>query len=83
MLQHIKDFYANLLQSKDDQLSDTNLEDLGLKARMQDKNDDLGSLLTINELGSVLKQMKSNKTPGIDVLGKIKILHCTCTKQMF
>ena len=66
MLQHIRDFYANLLQSKDDQLSDTNLVDLGLEARIQDKNDDLGSSLTINELGSVLKRMKSNKTPGID-----------------
>ena len=66
VLQHIRDFYANLLQSKDDKLSDTNLVDLGLEAGKQDKNDDLGSPLTINELGSVLKQMKANKTPGID-----------------
>ena len=66
VLQHIRDFYANLLQSKDDKLSDTNLVDLGLEAGKQDKNDDLGSPLTINELGSVLKRMKANKTPGID-----------------
>ena len=51
VLQHIRDFYANLLQSKDDKLSDTNLVDLGLEAGKQDKNDDLGSPLTINELG--------------------------------
>ena len=66
VLQQVRDFYGNLLQSKDDQLSDTNLVDLGLEARIQDKNDDLGSPLTITELGSVLKRMKSNKTPGID-----------------
>ena len=65
MLQHIRDFYANLLQCKDDQLSETNLEDLGLEAGKQDKNDELGSPLTINELASVLKQMKLNRTPGI------------------
>ena len=55
MLQHIRDFYANLLQNKVDQLSDTNLEDLGLEAVKQDKNNDLGSPVTINKLGLVLK----------------------------
>ena len=57
---------TKLLQNKDDQLSDKNLEDLGLEARKQDKNDNLGSPLTINELGSALKQMKLNKMPGIN-----------------
>ena len=66
VLQHIRDFYANLLQSKDDKLSDTNLVDLGLEAGKQDKNNDLGLPLIINELGTVLKRMKANKTPGID-----------------
>ena len=66
VLQHIRDFYANLLQNKDDKLSDINFEDLGLQPKNQDQNIDLGLPLTVNEVGTVLKRMKSNKTPGID-----------------
>ena len=30
--------------------------------------EEMGTLITVEELGVVLKRMKSNKTPGIDVI---------------
>ena len=66
VLNQIKDYYANLFKNKDDQLSDLNFDDLGLVPVKGNGNIDLGLPLTIKEVGYVLKQMKSNKTPGID-----------------
>ena len=66
VLDHIRNYYANLLENKDDQFADINLEDLGLVQKKLDQNDKLGLPLTVEEVGSILKRMKSNKTPGID-----------------
>ena len=88
VLHHIREYHVNLFENKDDKLSLINFEDLGLKSGKNAINVDLGLPITINELGSALKQLKHNKTLGIDgitsefliiVWGKIKILHPTCT----
>ena len=46
-------------------LDKVNLEDLGIRQNNLDK-EDIGTILTAEEIGLVLKRMKPNKTPGID-----------------
>ena len=66
VLHHIREYYADLFKSRDDCIMDTDLEKLGLKKSKTVTPEELGSLLTVSELGCVLKKMKPNKTPGID-----------------
>ena len=67
ILHHVRKFYANLFQSRDDRLMDFDFEKLGLKNNNKTTaNEDLGKFLTVKELGFILKKMKHNKTPGID-----------------
>ena len=70
ILDHVKLYYQNLFKSRDSSLSDADLDRL-LKNipinKLEEKDNCLleGSL-TISELGEALKNMKHNKTPGID-----------------
>ena len=67
VLNHVRNYYANLFKSRENDLLDINFEQLGLsKSKPISEEDDLGTLLTVNELGNVLKKMKHNKVPGID-----------------
>ena len=66
VLHHIREYYLDLFKSRDDNIFDTDFQELGLKKTKKEIADDLGSLLTASELGLVLKKMKPNKTPGID-----------------
>ena len=70
ILDHVKLYYQNLFKSRDSSLSDADRDRL-LKSipinKLEEKDNCLlkGSL-TISELGEALKNMKHNKTPGID-----------------
>ena len=55
ILHHVRKFYANLFQSKDDRLMDFDFEKLGLKNNNKTTaNEDLGKFLTVKELGFIL-----------------------------
>ena len=53
------------MKTKTKTLDKIELEELGIP-RSKHKIDDIGTPLTVNELGLVLKKMKPNKTPGMD-----------------
>ena len=87
ILGQVQQYYSNLLENKDDSLQSINFENLGIKASTRVPEEDIGLPLTVDEIGQVLKKMKSNKSPGIDgsricqtILASIKILHCKCDK---
>ena len=69
ILNHVREFYAKLFENKDMQ----NANDIIIKNHISSKNKltheesaSLNGPITINELNHVLKNMKNNKTPGID-----------------
>ena len=66
----VKQFYADLFKSRDDQIDNIDLETMLEKtdiAKLSRKEATaLEGPLTIDELGIALKKMKNNKTPGID-----------------
>ena len=64
VLHHIRTFYENLFKSRDNNLNNVDFKEMGLKEGAP--LEEMGNLLTVEELGVVLKRMKSNKTPGID-----------------
>ena len=70
ILKEIEFFYSKLFQSRDTEISDIDLNKL-FKNRHINKltstdSQGLGKPLTSDELGKTLKDMKNNKTPGID-----------------
>ena len=64
VLDHIRSLYENLFKNRDDNLSDMDFKKMGLEQRRP--LEEMGTLITVQELGAVLKRMKSNKTLGID-----------------
>ena len=70
ILQEIANYYSHLFKSFDNQLTDINLENLtgGIPIRKLTKIESayLEKPLTVSELGAALKEMKNNKTPGVD-----------------
>ena len=66
ILSQVQQYYCNLFESKEDTLQSIKLESLGIKSNAKIPEQDIGTLLTVDEAGQVLKKMKSNKSPGID-----------------
>ena len=70
ILNHVRLYYQNLFKSRDSSLSDADLDELlkDIPINKLDEKDNclLEGSLTISELGEALKNMKHNKTPGID-----------------
>ena len=66
ILSQVQQYYCNLFENKDDTLQNLNFKTLGIKSSSRTLEDDIGTPLTVDEVGRVLKKMKSNKSPGID-----------------
>ena len=69
ILAQIRQYYANLFSCKDKNCTEEeNLEDLFTTKRKLTRfeSEALNGPITITELGSIVKNMKNNKTPGID-----------------
>ena len=67
ILNEVKNYYQNLFKSRDDKLDDINLETVIPNMKPAGKMDPhLGDQISISELGEILKNMKHNKSPGID-----------------
>ena len=80
ILKEIEKYYHNLFKEREN-YTDCNLKNIAGK-KVNQKND-MGSRISVIELGTVLKKMKNNKSPGIDGLsaeffkvfwGKLKYL---------
>ena len=67
ILRHIRKYYSNLFSCKDsqDKIDITELFHSQRKLSIEEANN-LDGPVTIEEIGVVLKNMKNNKTPGID-----------------
>ena len=63
VLSQVQQYYRKLFENKDDTLQNINFENLGIKSNIPEN---IGIPLTVDEVGKVLKKMKSNKSPGID-----------------
>ena len=69
ILAQIRQYYANLFSYKDEKcIDEENLENLFTTKRKLTmlESEALNGPITITELGSIVKSMKNNKTPGID-----------------
>ena len=70
ILLEMKNFYQKLYNSKDDVLIDTNLEDLlrpfPVNKLTENESNSIEGEIKMEELSLALKNMKNNKTPGID-----------------
>ena len=66
VLHHIRKFYADLFNDKNVQDDDNIFERLNCHFTQKVDNPSLGDLVTVEELGAVLKKIKPNKSPGID-----------------
>ena len=66
ILSQVQQCYCILFKNKDDSLQSINFESLGIESNAQIPKQDIGTPLTVDEVGQVLKKMKSNKSPGID-----------------
>ena len=64
VLHHIKQYYETLFKSRDDNLETTAFKNFDILG--ENKYFDIGRPLTVDEVSSTLKRMKSHKTPGID-----------------
>ena len=65
MLHHIKQYYATLFKSSDDNLETTAFKNFNILGENK-YYFDIGGALTVDEVSSILKRMKSHKTLGID-----------------
>ena len=70
ILKAVKEFYENLFANKDHLLSDINLnnvlKDISYNKLSSAETEKLEGELTLEEISIALKNMKHNKTPGID-----------------
>ena len=67
ILKEIHKFYSNLFKSRDDQTqNDMAREKISGANLKQVREGQLGNKLSVNELSKVLREMKNNKSPGID-----------------
>ena len=70
ILQEVANYYSNLFKCFDNQLTDINLKnlisDIPIRKRTKIESVYLEKPLTVSELGAALKDMKNNKTPGVD-----------------
>ena len=69
ILEQIKHYYTDIFSCKDRNCTDEeNLEDLFTTKRKLAmlESEALNGPITITELGSIVKNMKNNKTPGVD-----------------
>ena len=66
ILDQIQQYYCRLFENKDHLLDNVVIENLGIEQLKNPPKQDIGALLSVKEIGAVLKKMKSNKTPGID-----------------
>ena len=70
ILSEMKNFYVNLFASREDELNDINLTNLFKDTEYCRLNEGesitLEGLLSISEISTVLKNMKNNKSPGLD-----------------
>ena len=66
ILSQVQQYYSNLFENRDDALQRINFENLGIKSSTRVPEEDIGLLVTVDEVGQVLKKMKSSKSPGID-----------------
>ena len=64
VLHHIKQYYETLFKSRDDNLETTAFKNFDILG--ENKYFDIGGPLTVDEVSSTRKRMKSHKTPGID-----------------
>ena len=96
ILAEVSLFYKNLFQNKDSTLEDINLDNLFSNATQVkltvDESNSLEGMLTLNEISKALKNMKNNKTPGIDGFPadffkffweKLKFFVLRCLNQSF
>ena len=68
ILSQVQQYYSNLFENRDDALQRINFENLGTKSSTRVPEEDIGLPVTVDEVGQVLKKMKSNKSPGIDFI---------------
>ena len=70
ILHEMKAFYSQLYSNRDQELTKPNLNDLfqdiDIRKLTPSEANELEGPITLDELSSTLKNMKSNKTPGID-----------------
>ena len=64
VLHHIKQYYETLFKSRDDNLETTAFKNFDIVG--ENKYFDIGGPLTVDEVSSTLKRIKSHKIPGID-----------------
>ena len=66
ILSQVQQYYCKLFENKDDTLQNLDFKTLGITSNNRTVEGDIGTPLTVDEIGQVLKKMKSNKSPGID-----------------
>ena len=93
ILNNIRNFYASLFKNRDSTLESVILTDILPNVNLGKVCDPtLGAPLQLEELGIVLKNMKNNKSPGIDGItaeflkvfwGKLKFFICNALNSCF
>ena len=58
ILSQVQQYYCNLFENKDDTLQNVNFKTLGIKSSKRTLEGDIGTPLTVDEIGQVLKKMK-------------------------
>lgn len=70
ILQETEQYYKNLYSSKEGEITDIDLNKLlnnyNIPKLNQNESNNLEGLLTLSELSSALKNMKNNRSPGVD-----------------
>ena len=93
ILSAVHKYYSKLFKNRDDELQNVNMDDLFKDQNTQKLTDhqklSIEGKLTITEIGNALKNMKNEKTPGLDgftaeflkFFSKVKIFHTTLFKS--
>ena len=66
--QHMTTFYKNLYSSKSEHVDVSYLNDLDANKLTQQQQEELDREITVTKIGRALKELKSNKTLGVDCL---------------
>ena len=70
ILNHVKEYYTQLFRNKDTELTNMNISEIikhnEIKKLTKFQAEKLEGPIKLSEVGAALKQMKKNKTPGID-----------------